>query len=107
MAELKHVAKGEFQKDVMQSDKPVLVDFFATWCGPCKMLGPILEQVADETQKVRIVKVDIDENMDVAQQYGLMSVPTLILFNKGKEIAREVGFRQKTQILELIDRKIA
>ncbi len=107
MAELKIIAKGEFQKEVMESDKPVLVDFFANWCGPCKMLGPILEQVADETEKVKIVKVDIDENMDIAQRYGIMSVPTLILLKKGQEIAREIGFRQKIQLLELINRKVS
>lgn len=98
-----HVNKDDFENEVLGSDTPVLVDFFATWCGPCKMLSPILEQVAEESDKVKIVKTDIDENMDIAEKYGIMSIPTLIMFDKGEEIAREVGFRQKKDILELID----
>ncbi len=98
-----HVNKDDFENEVLGSDTPVLVDFFATWCGPCKMLSPILEQVAEESDKVKIVKTDIDENMDIAEKYGIMSIPTLIMFDKGEEVAREVGFRQKKDILELID----
>lgn len=98
-----YVNKDDFENEVLGSDTPVLVDFFATWCGPCKMLSPILEQVAEESDKVKIVKTDIDENMDIAEKYGIMSIPTLIMFDKGEEVAREVGFRQKKDILELID----
>ena len=98
-----HVNKDDFENEVLGSDTPVLVDFFATWCGPCKMLSPILEQVAEESDKVKIVKTDIDENMDIAEKYGIMSIPTLIMFDKGEEVAREVGFKQKKDILELID----
>lgn len=101
-----HVTKENFEKEVLKSETPVLVDFFATWCGPCKMLSPILEQVADETQKVKILKVDIDEGMEIAEQYGIMSVPTLILFKDGKEATRELGFRQKKQLIDLIDQNV-
>ena len=80
-----------------------VVDFFATWCGPCKMLSPILEQVADENPKAKILKVDIDDSMEIAEQYGIMSVPTLILFKDGAEVTRELGFRQKKQIIDLIE----
>lgn len=103
MAEIMHVTKENFENEVLKSKKPVLVDFFATWCGPCKMLSPILEQVADETDKVKILKVDIDEGMEIAEEYGIMSVPTLILFKDGKEMSRELGFRQKKQLIDLIN----
>jgi len=103
MAEIMHVTKENFEKEVLKSEKPVLVDFFATWCGPCKMLSPILEQVADESDKVKILKVDIDQGMEIAEEYGIMSVPTLILFKDGKETTRELGFRQKKQLIDLID----
>lgn len=105
MAEILHVNKDNFEEVVLKSKTPVLVDFFATWCGPCKMLGPVLEQVADETNNVKIYKVDIDESMEIAEKYGLISVPTLIMFNNGEEVAREIGFRQKKQILDLIEDK--
>lgn len=97
-----HVETNNFE-ELIKGDKPVLVDFFATWCGPCKMLSPILEQVAEETDKVVIAKCDIDECMEIAQKYNIMSVPTLVAFKGGEEIRRAVGFRQKTQLLELID----
>ncbi len=100
--ELKHLAQEDFEKEVLESKKPVIVDFFATWCGPCKMLGPILEEVADETKNVTILKVDIDENMELAQKFGIMSVPTLMIFKDGQEIGREIGFKPKDQVLEII-----
>ncbi len=100
--ELKHINESEFEQ-IIKGEKPVIVDFFATWCGPCKMLGPILEEVADENDSVEIVKVDIDENMALAQRFGLMSVPTLIIFKNGQEVAREIGFKQKDEILEIIN----
>ncbi len=99
---IEHIETNNFE-ELINGDKPVLVDFFATWCGPCKMLSPILEQVADETDKVVIAKCDIDECMEIAQKYNIMSVPTLVAFKSGEEVKRAVGFRQKTQLLELID----
>ena len=101
--ELKHLTEKEFEAEVLKSKKPVVVDFFATWCGPCKMLGPVLEEVADEAKDVIIVKVDIDDNMDLAQQFGIMSVPTLMIFKNGEEIGREIGFRPKEHILGIIN----
>ena len=100
-----HVTKENFQ-ELINGEKPVLVDFFATWCGPCKMLSPILEQLAEEVEQVSIAKCDIDECMEIAQEFGIMSVPTLILFDKGQEVERAIGFRQKTQILEMIGSKV-
>lgn len=103
MAELKHLTQNEFESEVLQSKKPVIIDFFATWCGPCKMLGPVLEEVAEENDDVKIVKVDIDENMELAQQFGIMSVPTLVIFKNAQEIGREIGFKPKEQVLEIIE----
>lgn len=84
--------------DNLISNDVVLVDFFATWCGPCKMLSPILEEMANERSSVKIVKVDIDESMDLARRYGIMSVPTLLLFKDGKLISQTTGFMPKTDL---------
>ena len=102
-----HINKDNFKELVIDGDKPVFVDFFATWCGPCKMQGPILEQMSDEmNDKVIIGKIDIDECLEIAQEYGILSVPTMILFQKGAETARAVGFRQKAQLEDLINGKL-
>ena len=89
--------------NTLKSNQVVLVDFYATWCGPCKMLSPILEEVAEELpQNAVIAKLDIDESLDTAKDFGVMSVPTMIIFKDGKEVERLVGLRQKAQILEAI-----
>ena len=93
---------NQFEEKVLKNNKKVLVDFFATWSGPCRMLAPILEQVQGETN-VEIVKVDVDESMDLARKYGIMSIPTMILFENGEEKDRVTGLRQKSQILSLIN----
>ena len=101
--ELKHVNSENFESEI-NSGKVTLVDFFATWCGPCKMLGPVLEQVADEVKdKANIVKLDIDGSMDLAKQFGVMSVPTMVIFKDGKEVDRIVGLRQKSQIVDALN----
>ncbi len=91
-----------FNKEVIESLNPVLVDFNATWCGPCRMLSPVLESVAKENDKVKIVSIDVDENEDLAASYGISSIPCLILFKNGKEESRYVGFRNKEELLEII-----
>lgn len=96
------IKSNEFEERVLKSSKRILVDFFATWCGPCKMLSPILEQAQTETE-CEIVKMDIDECMDIAKKYGIMNVPTMILFEKGEEIDRAIGLRQKSQILSMLN----
>ena len=98
MAELQ-LNKDNFEKEVVKSDLPVLVDFFASWCPPCKMLGPIVEELAKELKgELKVGKLNIDESPAIAQKYGVMSVPTMILFKKGKEVKRIVGLRGKEEI---------
>ena len=100
--------KENFNTKVLEGDKPVLVDFYATWCGPCKMLAPVLEGVAaDYAGQVEIYKVDIDENDAVTSAYGIEVVPTLILFHKGEIVARTSGFRSKGDICKMIDQALA
>ena len=98
-----HANKENF--DSLISNDVVLVDFFATWCGPCKMLAPVLEELSNDRSLVKIVKVDIDESMDLAKRYGIMSVPTLLLFKDGKLIANRVGFASKNEIEDWIREK--
>ena len=78
------LTKDNFDQEVMQSDKPVLIDFYADWCGPCKMMSPVVEEVSDEMPDVKVCKINIDEEMDLAQKYGVMSIPTFISFNGGE-----------------------
>lgn len=95
------VTKESFEK-IKESGQKVLVDFFATWCGPCKMIAPILEEIAKEQNELIIAKIDVDEMTDVAIQYGIQSIPTLVVMENGEVIGKAVGFRSKEQILELL-----
>lgn len=96
---IKHATDLTFQDEVLNSDTPVLVDFWATWCGPCKMLAPVIEEVSNNLDgKVKVVKIDVDENPGVAGQFGISSIPTMILFNEGKPVGKLVGFRPAEQI---------
>ena len=91
-----------FDSEVLQSDAPVLVDFWATWCGPCRMMAPIVDQVAAENPDVKVGKVNIDEQTDLAMRYGVMSIPTLIVFEKGQLKEKAVGARPKAAILKML-----
>ncbi|MCL2540780.1 MAG: thioredoxin [Firmicutes bacterium] len=107
MSQIQEVGNANFNDVVIASDKPVLVDFYATWCGPCKMLNPVLEAVSEAVgDKVVIAKCDIDKSMEIAQEYELMNVPTLILYNNGEEADRAIGFKQKNQLLEMIKKVV-
>lgn len=101
--EIKHVNSNEFEAEVLKSDKKVLVDFWANWCGPCKMLAPVLEQVAEEMPDVQIVKVDVDDNGDLAEKYNVMSIPTMILFKNGEQVGKSVGFIGPDQVKDFIN----
>ncbi len=94
---------GISELEKVTSEGLVVVDFFATWCGPCKMLSPVLEQINEDRSDVKIVKVDIDNNMDLAKKYGIMSVPTVILFKDGKEVDKKIGFMPKDMITEWLN----
>ena len=99
---IKEINENEFENVVLKSKDIVLVDFYANWCGPCKMLRPILEELASERSDSTIVSVDIDNAEDLASKYGIISIPCLIMFKDGKEIARSIGLKSKSELEELI-----
>jgi thioredoxin 1 len=102
------VSDSTFEKDVLGSDRPVLVDFWAEWCGPCRMLAPTVEAVAEKyAASARVVKLNVDDNPSVSQRYGIKGIPTLILFNGGKEEERVVGATSKENISKLLDKHIS
>lgn len=96
------ISTAEFENAVLKADKPVLVDFFATWCGPCKMMAPVLDELSQTYDTFNIVKVDIDESMELAEQYSIMSVPTFMVFKNGTSVGKAVGMQSKTDLLKLL-----
>lgn len=97
------ITNQDFEKEVLQNEKEVLIDFYADWCGPCKMLAPIIEEIAKENEKVKVVKINVDESEDLAMKYQVMSIPTLIIMKNGQIIKRSVGFVEKDEILNMIN----
>ena len=98
-----HVTKDNFDQVVLHSEKKVLLDFWATWCGPCKMLAPVLEEIAAERPDLVVGKIDIDAEMDLAMQYKVTSIPTLVVVKDGNTAATSVGFRSKADVLKFVD----
>ncbi len=92
-----------FKEEVLESDKPVLVDFYATWCGPCKMMSPIVDKFAEENDNIKVCKIDTDEAMDISKEYGIMSIPCIISFKDGKEFKRNVGLTDKNTLSKLLE----
>lgn len=97
--------KDNFKESVLESKSKVLVDFNATWCGPCKMLGPVLEEIAEENDNVQIVSVDVDDEDALAGEYGVSSIPCLVLFEGGKEVKRSIGYIPKEEVLDFLGEK--
>ena len=91
-----------FEEEVIKSEKPVLIDFYADWCGPCKMLSPIIDEIAEENSEIKVVKVNVDDSQDLAMKYQVMSIPTLVVIKNGEEVNRSVGLIDKSQVLNLI-----
>jgi len=96
------ITKENFQSEVMESEKPVLLDFWASWCGPCRMVSPIVDEIADETEAAKVGKVNVDEQRELAAQFGVMSIPTLLVIKGGKVVNKAVGARPKKDIVSLL-----
>lgn len=105
---IKHVSDASFDADVLKSAEPVLVDYWAAWCGPCKMIAPVLEEVAGDYQgKLTIAKMDVDENREVPAKFGIRGIPTLMLFKNGELAATKVGAMSKAQLTAFIEQQLA
>ena len=100
--EIIKVTSENFEKEVLNSDKTVLIDFYADWCGPCKMFSPVIEAVASENEDIKVVKVNVDDAQDLAIQYQVMSIPTTVVIKEGKEVNRVVGMVSKNDLLEMV-----
>jgi len=98
-----NITKENFEQEVLQSDRPVLVDFWASWCGPCRMVGPIVEEIAEECPQYKVVKINVDEQQELAIRFGVMSIPTLLVFKGGELVKQSIGAKPKAQILALLE----
>ena len=97
-----HIDRNNFQSEVLDSDRPVLLDFWAPWCTPCRMVGPILDEIAGERSDIKVAKVNVDEQPELAGQFGVMSIPTLVVAKEGRIVQQAMGARPKAQILSML-----
>lgn len=97
-----HIDQNNFQSEVLDSDRPVLLDFWAPWCTPCRMVGPILDEIAGERSDIKVAKVNVDEQPELAGQFGVMSIPTLVVMKEGRIVQQAMGARPKAQILSML-----
>ena len=97
-----HIDRNNFQREALNSDRPVLLDFWAPWCAPCRMVGPILDEIAEERSDVKVAKINIDEQPELASQFGVMSIPTLMVMKEGRIVQQAAGARPKAQILSML-----
>ena len=105
---IKHISDDSFEADVLKADKPVLVDYWAEWCGPCKMIAPILDEVSEQYKdRLQIAKMNVDENREVPAKFGIRGIPTLMLFKDGQLAATKVGAMSKAQLTAFIDQQLA
>lgn len=98
-----NITNENFETEVMKSDRPVLLDFWATWCGPCQMIAPIVHEIAEENPNIKVGKVNVDDEMKLAMKFGIQSIPTLIVIKNGKAVAQSVGYQSKGQIKALLE----
>ena len=101
---IKKVTGQTFKKEVIESEKTVLIDFYADWCGPCKILSPIIKEIAEETEKVKVVQIDVDEEEELAMEYGIMSIPTMVVIKDGEEVDRRIGVAEKEEIIKMLSK---
>ncbi len=106
MANVTELSSSNFEQEVLQSSQPVLVDFWAPWCGPCRMIGPVVEELAGENTSLKVAKINIDDAQDIASTYGVSSIPTLMIFKNGDVIDRFVGVQPKSRLQEAVDQAV-
>ena len=97
-----HITKDNFNSEVLQSNRTVLLDFWASWCGPCRMVSPVIDEIAEERSDIFVGKINVDEQRELAAQFGVMSIPTLVVLKNGREVNRSVGAKPKSQILAML-----
>ena len=97
-----HITKETFENEVLKSDKPVLLDFWASWCGPCRMVGPVLDEIAEEREDIKVCKVNVDDEPELAASYQISSIPTLMVIKNGKVVNQSLGAKPKAQILDML-----
>ena len=97
-----HITKDNFESLVNQNEKPVLIDFWAPWCGPCQMVGPIIEEIAAERDDIIVGKINVDDEMELARQFRIMSIPTIVVMKNGEKVATSIGYKPKADILKLL-----